>query len=302
MIISQLSHIGVFEKKAPVNEKGLLVWNFSRKEGTYLEEYTDWEPCALSPNGKHLAIKIPCSHRGAYRTELVVVTLPDKNSLLATKDYFVYDVAFDQPGNKLLIVPDKKKPFCYDLVTQQSIAELPGKIRLYKGAADPQKDAFLVPSDQLKGTCYVFDFTSLQTETIKTGIDVLISRMKYLADGDRVYAITDANTLYCFDRTFSIVWTKDFNYLGKQGGRINSSDIFSTEDGKLLCVYSTATETNPWGAEYVIDSTTGEIVRQIENYQFRGRIGCNFFDNKVLLHTGKTMDLATAEVSEKPVI
>lgn len=65
---------------------------------------------------------------------------------------------------------------------------------------------------------------------------------------------------------------------------------------------STSTKTNNWGAEFVINSENGELINQIEGNQFRGRFATNYFDNKVLLHTFKTIDLLTGEVSENQVI
>ena len=52
----------------------------------------------------------------------------------------------------------------------------------------------------------------------------------------------------------------------------------------------------------VINSENGELINRIEGYQFRGRFATNYFDNKVLLHTFKTTDLLTGEVSQNQVI
>lgn len=108
--------------------------------------------------------------------------------------------------------------------------------------------------------------------------------------------------MYCFDINYKIKWSKDFNYLGKEGDRISPSYLFITEDEQFLCVTASATETNNWGAEYVVDSTNGEIVRQIESYQFRGRFKSDFFDNKVLLYNLKTIDLMSGQVSDFAII
>lgn len=302
MIINRQAGIGLFEKKQDVNELGLFIVDFITSQKGYLDGYADWEPCSISPDGKRLAIRTTCSHKGAYRTELTVIERSDNKVLYNTKDYFVYDVAFNATGDRLLLVADKRKPFCYDVLTQQITAQLPKQIRAYKGDLDIQQDIFFAPCETVKDTCYLFSFQTGKTGTIKLGTNALISRVKFSRDLGNIYVITETNVLYCFDRAYKIIWQTDFNYLGKAGGRINPSDIFSSEDGGLLCVYTSSTEANNWGAEYVIDSANGEIVRQIENYQFRGRVADNYFGNKVLTHKCTTLDLVTGEVSEGRVI
>jgi hypothetical protein len=293
MIINRHARVGLFQKE------GLFVVDLARSEKTYLHEYAGWEPVSISPDGKRFAIRTTCAHRGAYRTHVVVMAGADV--LFNTKDYYVYDIAFNATGEQILIVAEKKKPFCYHLLTQDTRAELPKSVRLYKGDLDQQQDVFLVPCDKTKDTCYAYSFATGTTEVVKMGTQAMIARLRFSDDLQRIYLVTETNILYCFDRAYQLIWQKDFNYLGKAGGRIHASDIFTSEDGKLLCVYTSASETNNWGTEYVVDSMNGDIVNQIENYQFRGRVGAHFFGNQVLTHKLTTLDMLTGETGDSGI-
>jgi len=297
MILNRQAKIGLFEKNLQ-NEKGLFLFDFKTKEKKYLEEYLDWKPESISPDGRKIAITINSQQTKLEKTDLVVIEHDTNTVLLNNYKYYVYDIAFDITGSKLLVVANNKKPFCLDIIKNEIIAELPKLIRLYKGDLDLQNDTFLAPCEQKKETCYLFNFKTGQTDVQKIGTKEIISRVKYSVDFTSIYVITETNILYCFDRNFKTKWSKDFNSLG----RINSSEIFSTEDGNYVAVYSTSTKTNNWGAEFVINSEDGELINQIEGYQFRGRFATNYFDNKVLLHTFKTTDLLTGEVSENQII
>lgn len=299
MIINRQARIGLFEKGKGSNDQGLFVFDFATSARMYLDAYAEFEPCSIAPDGKRFAVKTPCSHRGAYRTHVVVMA--GDEVLYTTKDYYVYDIAFNATGEQVLMVAEKKKPFCYNLLTQSITAELPKSVRLYKGDLDHRQDVFLVPCDKTKDTCYAYSFVTGTTEKIKMGTQALIARLRFSVDQERIYLITETNVLYCLDRTYQLIWQKDFNYLGQAGGRISASDIFMSEDGKLLCVNTSASETNKWGTEYVVDSLNGEIVHQIENYQFRGRVGEHFFGNKVLTHKLTTLDMLTGEIGESGV-
>lgn len=258
----------------------------------------EWEGKSISPNGEIIAITNISASKKPYRTELVIMEYKNQKVLFNTHDYYVYDTTFNSNGDKILVVANKKKPFCYDLKLDKIIAELPKQIRTYKGDLDLEKDIFIAPCEQKKDTCYLFNFKTAETIAQKFGTKEIISRVKYSPDFTSIYLITETNILYCFDRGFNIKWHKDFNNLG----RINSSDIFSTEDGNYLSVYSTSTKTNNWGEEFVINSKNGELINQIQGYQFRGRFATNYFENKVLLNTFKTIDLLTGKVSEKTII
>jgi WD40 repeat protein len=300
-IVNRQAKIGLFETKSPNDKKELLVFDFQNQKKNYLENYLEWDAKCISPNGERIIISTFSSYKRAERTDLVVMEHKNQNVLLNTHDYYVYDTEFNSNGNKILIVANAKKPFCYDLEKTKITAELPKQVRTYKGDLDLEKDVFVVPCEKMKDTCCLFDFNTGKTEIIKLGVKAVINHIKFSVDFSYVYAITEDNILYCFDRKFNIKWSKDFNYLGKKGGRI-TSDIYRTENGKYLAVYAPSTETNRWGAEYVIDCKNGEIVNQIEAFQFRGRFAAEFFDNKVLLYTFKTIDLTTGEICENPII
>ncbi|MFH7011380.1 hypothetical protein ACHRV5_05870 [Flavobacterium sp. FlaQc-52] len=302
MIVNRHSKIGLFGNRKPNNTKGLFLFDFNTQEKKYLTDFPEWEPQNISIDGKRIAITRTSSNTRAYRTDLVITDHENETVLLNTDNYCIYDVEFNAKGNKIIIVASKKKPFCYDLSLQQITAELPKQIRTYKGDLDPENDTFLAPCENTKDTCYLFNFATGKTESIKFGTKAMIGRIKFSVDFTFIYLITETNVLYCFDRDYKIKWYKDFNYLGKDGGRINSSDIFQTENGQLLALYASSTESNSWGAEYVVDATNGEIVNQIEAYQFRGGFSSDFFENKVLLYTHNTIDLITGKVSENPVI
>ncbi|MCU0352966.1 MAG: hypothetical protein MUD08_04380 [Cytophagales bacterium] len=178
---------------------------------------------------------------------------------------------------------------------------MPKSVDFYTGDLDRRTNAFYAPSLSVKDTCHVFDFTTETTTTQTFGVEGKIARLRFSIDSAFVYLTTEANVLHCFDRNLQPVWQTDFKRLGKQGGRIYPSGIFSSEDGKLLCLCAVDTETNNWGADYVIDASNGEIVKQIEGYQFRGRLACDFFGNKLLTYNLTTLDLITGEVSAKTI-
>ena len=89
-----------------------------------------------------------------------------------------------------------------------------------------------MPCEKTKGTCYTFDFTTGKEGIQKFGIREKIRRIKYSIDSSQIYAISEANILYCFDRNYKIKWSKNFNDIG----RIDSSDIFITDDNKYITV------------------------------------------------------------------
>ncbi|MDJ1484256.1 hypothetical protein QNI16_27410 [Cytophagaceae bacterium YF14B1] len=300
-IVNRKAKIGLFGKSKPVQSKELLIVDFSTNQQEPLIEYNDWEASSLSPDGKRIIIERPTIYKGASKKEISVIDYQANQVVYNTSSYYVFDTAFNASGDKLLIVANKKKPFCYDLTSQQIVAELPHQIRLYEGDLDIHTDIFIAPVERLKGTCCVFDFKTGQTDSITVDTKARISNVKFSPDLSCIYAIAN-NSLYSLDRDYQIIWKKDFTYLGKKGGEINASDIFSSEDEKLLCLSASATETNQWGADYVVDSSSGEIIRQIEGYHLRGRIKSNYFGNQVLLATLTTLDLSTGLVSDEPIL
>lgn len=301
MLLNRNSKIGLFGKNNPDKTKELFIYDFNNHNKKALDNYSDWKAKGISRDGKKIAIITISPSTRAYRDHLIIMDHNNENILLDTHDYLIYDIEFNASGNQVLIIADKKKPFCYDLSLNKITAELPKLIRAYKGDLDIENDIFIAPCEKTKDTCYLFNFNNGKTETIKFGTKEIITRVKYSIDYAFLYLITNSNLLYCFDRNYKLKWSKDFNSLGKAGGRINASKIFSTEDGKYLAVEASSTETNQWGAEYVIDSENGEIIKQIEGYQFRGRFSHDFFDNKILLYKYGTIDLLSGEVSKNPI-
>ena len=301
MIVNLPSKIGVCQKSIS-NEQGLTILDFNTLQRTQLEDYIDWGVSNISPNGERIAITTISSNTRGFRTDLVVLEHKRQNVLLKTHDYFVYDTAFNTTGEKILVVAEKKKPFCFDLTLNQITAELPKQIRAYKGDIDMVNDTFIAPCERSKDTFYSFDFKTGTTHSGKLGTKAKISRIKFSVDASYMYVITESNVLYCFDRSLKKVWSTDFNVFGRDGGRINPSEIFSSEDGKYLGLHVASFETSNWGGEHVVDSSDGKVLRQIEGFQFRGRPACNFFDNRILLHTFQTINLATGEFSDTRVI
>ncbi|HBN6700781.1 hypothetical protein [Elizabethkingia anophelis] len=298
MILNRNAGIGLFEKNTH-NEEGLFLFDFNTQKRIYLKAYSDWKPESVSPDGNKIAITNYPSTKTKYsKTDLIVMDLNSQNVLLDTHKYFVLDTAFDVTGNKLLVTAHKMKTFCLDIFKNEISAELPKELRLYKGDLDPEHNSFIMPCEKAKDTCYTFDFTTGKTGIQKLGIKERICRIRYSIDLAHLYAISEANILYCFDRNYKIKWSKNFN----DTGRINSSDIYLTDNSMYIAVEAHDVKTNDWGTDFVIESNSGEIVNRIEGYQYRGRFATDYFKNRVLLHTFKTIDLITGHVSEEKII
>ncbi|CAM3593983.1 hypothetical protein ELOC111193_12610 [Elizabethkingia occulta] len=298
MILNRNAGIGLFEKNNH-NEEGLFLFDFNTHERIYLKTYPEWKPESISPDGSKIAITNYPSTKTRYsKTDLIVMDRNSQNVLLDTHKYFVLDTAFDMAGSKLLVTAHKMKTFCLDLLKNEIIAELPKELRLYNGDLDLEHNSFIMPCEKAKDTCYTFDFATGKTGIQKLGIKEKICRIRYSIDFSNIYVISEANILYCFDRNYKIKWSKDFSDIG----RIDSSDIFITDDNNYIAVEAVDVKTNDWGSDFVIECNNGEIVNRIEGYQYRGRFATDYFENRVLLHTFKTVDLITGHISEEKII
>ncbi|OPB95583.1 hypothetical protein [Elizabethkingia occulta] len=298
MILNRNAGIGLFEKNNH-NEEGLFLFDFNTHERIYLKTYPEWKPESISPDGSKIAITNYPSTKTRYsKTDLIVMDRNSQNVLLDTHKYFVLDTAFDMAGSKLLVTAHKMKTFCLDLLKNEIIAELPKELRLYNGDLDLEHNSFIMPCEKAKDTCYTFDFATGKTGIQKLGIKEKICRIRYSIDFSNIYVISEANILYCFDRNYKIKWSKDFSDIG----RIDSSDIFITDDNNYIAVEAVDVKTNDWGTDFVIECNNGEIVNRIEGYQYRGRFATDYFENRVLLHTFKTVDLITGHISEEKII
>lgn len=103
----------------------------------------------------------------------------------------------------------------------------------------------------------------------------------------------------CFDRSWEVVWRRDFTQLPD-----GPSGVWSSMSGLLvfpgkLGVVAGGTAANRWGAEYLLDAATGELVHQVEARQGRGLPKVEFGDSSVILFTGRVLDLATGEVGPR---
>ncbi|PUB34716.1 hypothetical protein C8J95_102384 [Elizabethkingia sp. YR214] len=298
MILNRNAGIGLFEKNNH-NEEGLFLFDFNTQERKYLKAYAEWKPESISPDGNKIVITNYPSTKTKYsKTDLIVMDCSSQNVLFDTHKYFVLDTAFDATGSKLLVTAHKIKTFCLDILKNEIIAELPKELRLYNGDLDLEHNSFIMPYEKAKDTCHTFDFTTNEIGIQRFGIREKIRRIKYSIDSSQIYAISEANILYCFDEYYKIKWSKDFNDIG----RIDSSDIFITDDNNYIAVEAADVKTNDWGTDFVIECNSGEIVNQIEGYQYRGRFATDYFENKVLLHTFKTIDLITGHISEEKII
>lgn len=298
MILNRNAKIGLFEKNIG-NEEGLFLLDFNTQEKIYLKTYLEWKPESISPDGNKIAITNYPSTKTKYsKTDLIIMDRNSQNILFDTHKYFVLDTTFDAVGNKLLITAHNMKTFCLDIFKNEIIAELPKAFRLYKGDLNLENNSFIMPCEKTKDTCYLFDFTTGKIEVQKFGISDKICRVKYSLDLSHGYIISENNILYCFDNDYKIKWRKSFNNVG----RINFSDIYRTDNNNYIAIEAEDIKTNNWGTDFVIKCDNGEIVNQIEGYQYRGGFATDYFENKVLLHTFKTLDLITGHVSEKKII
>lgn len=298
MKINRIAKRGLFEYQKDRNEEGLMLYDFLEERVIRFADYKEWRINAISPDGKYIAINKISETTRAFKTDFAILRVDTQEQVFFTNTYFIYDAEFSLDSDKVLIVAHNKKPFCLDLVTKEIIAEMPKNIRTYQGSFNKEKNQFIAPSETFKNTLYLFDFASGETEKIKTSLKEKIGKVEYTNDSQHLIALTESSIVYCLDLSYKVIWSVDFNTLLESSVRINSSSMLLSEDNQYLMLEASSTETNNWGAEFVLNVKTGVLVNTVEGYQYRGRIQDALFDNEVLLYTYHTLDMLTGEVKE----
>lgn len=298
MIFNRASKRGLFELNKDHNAEGLMVYDFQEERCIRLDRYKEWRINAISLDGQYIAINKVSETTKAYKTDFAIVKIDTQEEIFMTNKYCVYDAEFSLESDKVLLVVHNKKPFILDLSTGEIVAEMPKNIRTYQGSLNKATNQFIAPSETLKDTVYLFDFNTGETAKLKLGLKDKIVGMQYLHDQKHLIVITESSVIYCLDENYKVVWKTDFNTLFNYPVRINASRVLQTEDNRHIMLDTSSTETNDWGAEYVLDVETGRLANTIESYQYRGRVQDVFFDNKVLLYTYRTLDMLTGEVKD----
>ncbi|WP_298504622.1 hypothetical protein [uncultured Maribacter sp.] len=303
MIVNRTNKTALIEKGKSFNGKGLFFLNFDNKTSRLLQEYEDWEPITISDNSELLILKSQwISHRGTNKTELIILNIKTEEIIFSTKDYLVYDSIFDKRNNRILLDVYNKKLFSLDLRNFEK-TELPKKeLRICKGTFIRFKNEFYVPSETKKKCIFCFSFETGETDEILIDVIGKIEKIKFLSREKTFVLLSSENILYSFSNNFNTKnWQIDFKQLEDKPNNI-SRKIFSSESQDLIFLSASSTIKNNWGVDYCIDLKNGNILSYINNVKGRGRIAEHFFENQVLLHSGKTMDMISGKIGESEVI
>ncbi len=302
MIVNRTNKTALIEKDKSFNGKGLMFLNFDNNTSRLLKDYEDWEPITISENSELIILKSQwISYKGTNKTELIVLNIKTEEVIFSTKDFLVYDAIFNRENDSILLDAYNKKLFSIDLRTLDKI-ELPKKkLRIYKGAFNRFENKFYVPSETKKKCVFCFSFESGKTDEILVDVIAKIDSIKFF-DKEKTFILLSSNILYSFSENFKIQnWQLDFNRLEDKPSNI-SPKIFSSESQDLIFLSASSTIKNNWGVDYCVDLKKGIIVNFINNVQGRGRIAEHFFENEVLLHSGKTMNMVSGKIRQPEVI
>lgn len=262
-------------------------------------EYAQWEPMGVSRDGTLLAPTRPCVFRGTNKSELVVLDVHARQVRLHTRDHLVYGVVFSAKGTHALIEAYGGKPCLYRLDGPERVARAAKDFRLFCGDTDPLRDRFTVSAEKLNGRVYQTDLVTGDLEEVRLALRSPIGQLRYSPDGSRVFTAGKDDVVTCFDRSWEVVWRRDFTQLPD-----GPSGVWSSMSGLLvfpgrLGVVAGSTAANRWGTEYLLNAATGELVHQVEARQGRGLPKVEFGDSSVILFTGRVLDLATGEVGPR---
>ena len=299
MIIDARNKIGYFDKEDKFNNFGLIEYNFKLNQRKDFLHFKDYKFLDISLDKKYFALVSDWFPKnGTNKTELIIFNTQTEQIEYSTKNYLVYLVKFNKDSTKLLFDIYGKKLFCLDLVGKNVFSQLTKSIRIHTGDFDIATDTFYSPLETRNGVFYIFDFNNGNFIEQNLKISQSIEKIKFSFDFKKIYFTTKDDCLYCMDREFKIMWKTDFLNIGMGIKQISTTNIFSSEDGNKLCISTPSTEKNRWGSEIIIDSTNGNIIKEIDNYQGRGIISSDFFENKLLTYKGTTLDIETNNVSE----
>lgn len=262
-------------------------------------EYAQWEPMGVSRDGTLLALTRPCVFRGTNKSELVVLDVRSRQVRLHTRDHLVYGVVFSAKGTHALIEVYRSKPCLYRLDGPERVARAAKDFSFHGGDTDPLRDRFTVSAEKLNGRLYQTDLVTGDLEEVRLALRSPIGQLRYSPDGSRVFTAGKDDVVTCFDRSWEVVWRRDFTQLPD-----GPSGVWSSMSGLLvfpgrLGVVAGSTAANRWGTEYLLDAATGELVHQVEARQGRGLPKVEFGDSSVILFTGRVLDLATGEVGPR---
>ena len=303
MIVNRTNKTALIEKDKSFNRKGLIFLNFDNITSKLLKGYEDWEPIAISNNAELLILKSQgIIHRGTNKTELIILNIKKDEIIFSTKDFLVFDSIFDKGNDRVLLDVYNKKLFSLDLKTFVK-TELPKKnLRIFKGTFNNFENMFYVPSETKKKCIFRFSFDTGVTDEILVDVIGKINKIKFFSK-DKIFIILSSdNILYSFSKNLKIKnWQLDFKELDDKPSNI-SYKILSSESQDLIYLSAPSTIKNNWGVDYCVDLEKGIILNYINSQQGRGRIAEHFFGNKVLLHSGKIMDMTSGKIEESKEI
>ncbi|MFL9483621.1 hypothetical protein ACI6Q2_12645 [Chitinophagaceae bacterium LWZ2-11] len=103
MIIDIQNKIGYFDNECSFNTLGLIAYDFSTGNKEEFSAFKDYKLGNVSSNKKYLAVLRDCTFRGNNKKEIVVFDKESEEVIFTTKDYYAYDVKFNNTGNKLFV-------------------------------------------------------------------------------------------------------------------------------------------------------------------------------------------------------
>jgi len=281
------------------NPGGVMSWHPGTGEvrrfadDPQLAAFADGRLYGVSDDGSLVAVGRPVVHRGS-KVDLAVVRLSDGAELLRTKRHLVYDVVFGAGGDVLLVEAFRSKPrrYVFDAASGgfDDRGELAIDYRTFTGERDPLANRFLSSAERAAGRVISTDLVNGEVDEMTVPIPGVVRSIQFLGGGERLLVQSEEG-VHCLTERWEPVW--DAPVVGK---------VHVVPDGSLVCVEQFSTAHNPWGVEIVLDAATGARVSQIESFEGRGRLACGLTGTAMLLHGGRSLDLASGEVSDAIVV
>lgn len=273
-----------------------LVYHIADQRVQAWEQYPGYEVVAWHSGVGLLVLNSPLI-KGSRKlvTNLVVMRLATQEVVYSTDRHMYYNAVFNAGGSHLLLEAYSQKQAWVDLATGAIVAELKPEVRQYNGTFNPHQNIFYFPLENKKAWLQV-DGSTFEGTLIKTPYPDRAHKVIYVEALRQYLLLTEGNILICCDDQLKTIWQRNFSEMGDDAGSVFGSDILVTEDHELVCISASSTESNRWGADFVLDIKTGEPRHIIQGYHQQGRVAGSYFGRRVLLHPMKVMDLETGAV------
>jgi hypothetical protein len=280
------------------DEKNLspLVYHIDEKRVQAWEQYPGYQVVAWHAGAGLLVLNSPWIQGGRKLvTNLLVMRPATQEVVYSTNRHMYYNAVFNASGSHLLLEAYNQKLAWVELSTGEMVEELKPELRLDNGTFNPHQNLFYFPLENKKSWLQV-DGSTFAGTLIKTPYPHRAHKVRYVEALQRYLLLTEGNILICCDEQLKTLWQRNFSEMGDDTGTVFGSDILVTEDNERICISASSTESNRWGADFVLDMHTGEPLHIIQGYHQQGRVAGSYFGRQVLLHPMKVMDLDTGTV------